>query len=92
MMRFACSAVSQPKGEQPAGELRQDLIEVRESQRGADDLSGVLVFGDHRPVLIQHGLEVFGVVADLLLGEWDEPPVALPAGVVDLQKPRDLLL
>ena len=72
--------------EQAAVELGEHLVVIGQRQRGADDLAGVLVFGDHRPVLIQDRLEVLGVVANLLLGQRHKSPVALPRGVVDLHK------
>ncbi len=72
--------------------MAKHLVEVGQRQRRADDLAGVLLFGHHRPVLVEDRLELLGVVAHLLFGQRHEAPVALPGGVVDLEEAADLRL
>ena len=60
------------------------LVEVGQRQGGANDLTCVGLLSDHRPILIEHKLEVLGVDAGLFLVQRHETPVALPGLVIDL--------
>ena len=76
--------VDPPEREQPAVHPAERLLDVRQRERCADHLPVLL--GHHRPVLVEHRLEVLRLERNLRLGDRDEAPVVAPGGVVDLHE------